>query len=260
MHARARSLTVITSSLVLMAAIWYEGGDTFRHFESSAPSESIGTPAAGSLHHGKRLPAAGANFRAYSRLGVLLGRNSVDDRVRDTVVEAYAAVAQEMPETTYVYGETGWPSGGRFRPHKSHRNGRSVDFILPALNASGRSVPLPCSPLNLFCYGLHFDAEGKCGALRLDLPAMAAHLRALAAAASHHGLRIHVVILDDSLREILLADPSGRGLDGIVAFSTKKPWIKHDQHYHVDFEALSSTTVAVPSLPDEYSPSKAPKR
>jgi len=107
--------------------------------ESPRPSRSIGTPAQGELHDGKRLPSRGENFRAYSDLGALLGRNAVHHKVRDAVLEAYAELARDHADVTFVYGETGWPGGGRFEPHRTHQNGMAVDFFVPVRDRDGRA-------------------------------------------------------------------------------------------------------------------------
>jgi penicillin-insensitive murein DD-endopeptidase len=94
-------------------------------------SMCYGTPEKGRLGHGVQLPPEGKNFQAYSWLGDQIGRTYVHSKVRDVVISSYEALEGSAPETIYVYGETGWPSGGRFRPHKTHQNGLSVDFMVP---------------------------------------------------------------------------------------------------------------------------------
>ena len=49
-----------------------------------------------------------------------------------------------MPDTVYKYTETGFENGGKFRPHKTHQNGLSVDFMTPVKNKNNESVHLPC--------------------------------------------------------------------------------------------------------------------
>lgn len=234
MKLRRWGIRALIAALVIGAVVWF-GNDALRAFESDAPSVSQGTPADGRLEHGKRLPSAGPNFRTYSRLGALLGRNAVHDRVRATVLDAYAALAAE-PATaglTFVYGETGWPSGGRFRPHKTHRNGLSVDFMTPVVDASGRSVPLPTSVFNLWGYREEFDANGRLGDLRIDNEALGRHLLALDRAARANGVRVRRVIYDPALQEALFeAVPELRQF----RFSERRSWVRHDEHYHVDFE------------------------
>jgi penicillin-insensitive murein endopeptidase len=43
------------------------------------------------------------------------------------------------------------------------------------------------------------------------------------------------VIFDNQLQKHLFADPTGRKLVGLMPFSVKKPWVRHDEHYHIDF-------------------------
>lgn len=124
------------------------------HATASGASTCYGTPERGRLESGVALPRGGANFPAYSSVGVMIGRTYVHSVVHDIVVAAYASLATELPSTMYVYGETAWRSGGSFRPHKTHQNGTSVDFMVPVRDASGGSVPLPASPTNTFGYGI----------------------------------------------------------------------------------------------------------
>ncbi len=123
------------------------GNTILMFFESDEPSQSIATPASGSLVNGKRLPTRGNNFVCYSYLGALLGRNSVHHKVRDTVLQTYAQLEEKLPDKKFFYGKTGWPKGGRFRPHKTHQNGLSVDFMVP-VTKDDNSVPLPTSVFN----------------------------------------------------------------------------------------------------------------
>ena len=43
------------------------------------------------------------------------GTLTVHAAVRDATLAAYATLAAARPETVYVYGETGWPRGGRWK-------------------------------------------------------------------------------------------------------------------------------------------------
>ena len=225
-----------------LSLIVFFGNDVLRVMQSRRPSVSHGTPASGSLERGKRLPTAGPNFRAYSRLGALAGRNSVHSAVRGTVLDAYAALAVTKPDVRWVYGETGWPNGGRFAPHQTHQNGLSVDFMVPVRNAIGRSERLPTWPWQKFGYALHFDSTGRgrggARGLEIDFGAVAAHLAALADAATPHGLAVDVVILAPELEQRVLASPEARFLRGRVRFTRRPPWVRHDEHYHVNFRHL----------------------
>ena len=103
----------------------------------AAGSQCFGTVSNGRIENSVRLPAEGPNFDAYSSLGVAAGRTHVHSRVAAVIIAAYSALQTTSPSTAYVYGETGWSSGGRFRPHRTHQNGLSVDFFVPVRDAKG---------------------------------------------------------------------------------------------------------------------------
>ncbi|GGA78205.1 hypothetical protein GCM10011521_15700 [Arenimonas soli] len=233
-RGRKRLLLAAAVLLAWLAALRW-GNEIAIALESDAASISHGTPANGWLEHGKRLPARGENFRAYSALGTLLGRNSVHGDVRAAVLDAYAALADSRPVTRYVYAETGWPSGGRFRPHRTHRNGMAVDFHVPVVDADGNSRWLPSHVLNKWGYGLEFDTEGRLDELLIDFEAIADHLLALEAAARRHDLRIESVIFDPPLHAKLFGTRNGQRLRDRVRFSQRSAWVRHDEHYHVVF-------------------------
>jgi penicillin-insensitive murein endopeptidase len=213
---------------------WF-GNSVFIALESDAPSRSVGTPSWGTLENGKRLPTFGVNFLAYSRICTLLGRNSVHSVIRDVVLEAYTNLEETDPELIFVYGETGWPSGGSFPPHITHKNGLSVDFMVPVRDGHGNSVPLPTSIWTHFGYDLEFDANGSLGDLQIDFEAIAKHLDALHQAASAHGLWIDIVILTPEFLPLLWNTPTGRSLQGKFPFWRKPAKVRHDEHYHINF-------------------------
>lgn len=225
------------TSLLLVAGwtVLRFGNDLAILLESDAVSRSIGSPAAGRLEHGKRLPSRGDNFRVYSDLGALLGRNAVHGRVRDSVLQAYAQIARVRPADRHVYGETGWPGGGPFRPHRTHQNGMAVDFFVPVRDPAGRPAFFPASPFNRFGYGIEFDSQGRWQGWQIDFDALAAHLEALAEAARRAGLRIEVVIFDPALLRRMQSSVPRRDQLHAVRFSQTQPWVRHDEHYHVVF-------------------------
>ena len=220
--------------LLGLGLVIYVGNDALRQLESDAPSESVGQTNSGSVVNGKRLPSRGDGFATYSRLGSFLGRTATHHRVRDAMLDAYAAIHAEHPEVTLIYGETGWPSGGRFRPHRTHQNGLSVDFMVPVLRA-GEPAVLPTHPLNTWGYGVDFDDDGRNGNLTIDFETLAEHLHQLDLAAQANGLAIEVVILAPSLQDELAATERGTDIAQRLRFSRNPSWVRHDDHYHVDF-------------------------
>ena len=115
---------------------------------AGSASESIcyGTPKKGKLKNGVQLPRVGNNYQVFSDLGYSLGRTYVHSRVAEIIQASYSQLETALPNTIFVYGDSGWKSGGRFKPHKTHQNGLSVDFMVPILDPSGKSIPLPSGP------------------------------------------------------------------------------------------------------------------
>ena len=199
-------------------------------------STCYGTTVNGRLENGVALPSKGPNFESYTTMGGILGRTYVHNRVRDVVIGAYKVLESSSPNTVYVFGETGKKYGGPFKPHKTHQNGLSVDFMVPILDPDSRSVPLPASVFNKFGYGIEFDDKGKYGSYRIDFEAMAAHLLALKKEADIAGIGMQRVIYDPGLQPYLFATKNGSLLkENNITFSKKRSWVRHDEHYHVDF-------------------------
>ncbi|MBK9234983.1 MAG: penicillin-insensitive murein endopeptidase [Rhodoferax sp.] len=198
-------------------------------------SRCYGTVSHGRIDGSVKLPGSGPNFTGYSTLGATAGRTHVHSKVAQTIVAAYAAVERIDPTLRYVYGETGWPSGGRFRPHRTHQNGLSVDFFVPVRNAQGQSVAVPTDVTNRLGYDLEFDQDGRYGEYRIDFPAMAEHLYQLHVAAKAQGIGIALVIFDAAYLRRLFATPRGPYLQQNLPFMKGRPWVRHDEHYHVDF-------------------------
>lgn len=198
-------------------------------------SQCYGTVSNGRIEKSVKLPASGSNFSAYSSLAAAAGRTHVHSRVASVIAASYRALHAASPSTVYVYGETGWPSGGRFRPHRTHQNGLSVDFFVPVRDATGVSVPIPTSTLTRFGYDIEFDSTARHGKYSIDFIATAEHLYHLHQAAKAQGVGIALVIFDTQYLPKLFATPRGAYLQQNLPFMKGKPWVRHDEHYHVDF-------------------------
>lgn len=198
-------------------------------------SQCYGSTSHGRLAHGVALDGAGY-AQPYSPLAVAWGRTSVHSSVAAVVAEAYRQLSQRLPEVRYVYGESGWPTGGPFPPHRTHQNGLSVDFFVPVRNRAGASVPLPTQALNRFGYDIEFDRNARYGNLEIDFPALAEHLYELDRAARAAGIGIAQVIFDPAFLPRLYATPRGAYLRQHLYFMPRQAWVRHDEHYHVDFQ------------------------
>lgn len=194
-----------------------------------------GTPSKGSLKNGVALPERGKNFEPFTSLAITLGRTYVHSTVKSVVVSAYQNLSKTFPNKKFMYGETGWEEGGKFAPHRTHKNGTSVDFMVPVLDKQGKSVTLPTSVFNKFGYNIEFDKKWKYEELTIDFEALSAHIYFLNEAADQHQVSIKRVIFDPRLQPILFKTKYGKLLKGKIKFNSKQAWVRHDEHIHVDF-------------------------
>ena len=208
----------------------------FHSLESfSEESVCYGTTANGRLENGVRLPSEGANFVGYSAVARLAGRTYVHSVVKNIIIASYKNLETEQPGKVFKYAETGFKEGGQFKPHKTHRNGLSVDFITPVLDGDGRSVHLPTNLLNRLGYDIEFDSDGVYDSVTIDYEALAAHISLLHKVSKKMGYDLWRVIFDPELQPNLFKTKYGDYLKENIEFSKKRSWVRHDEHYHVDF-------------------------
>ena len=108
--------------------------------------------------------------------------------------------------------------------------------MVPVLDEEGRSVGLPSSILNKWGYDLEFDSKGSLDDLKIDFEAIAEHIYQLHTSAKKSGIGIWRVIFDPTLQPYLHSSPRWPYLKDNVQFSTRRSWVRHDEHYHVDFD------------------------
>ena len=105
-------------------------------------SRALGTPSAGSLQRGVRLPAAGAHFRTWDPIlrrspNRAWRRNATDDLVRTVLRVARRYAAAEPGALPMLIGDMSRPRGGDFGQrygiigHSTHQNGLDVDVYYP---------------------------------------------------------------------------------------------------------------------------------
>ena len=197
-------------------------------------SVCYGTSSHGRLQDGVQLPAAGKNFVAYTALGKQMGRTWLHGDAAQAMLASWQQLEAAAPGITYVYGETGHQAGGPMPPHRTHEAGIAVDFMVPVRDAAGKSVPLPATAGNQFGYGWEFDGAGKAAGLAIDFEALGAHLVQLDRAGKRLKAPISRIIFDPRLMPALFQTRHGAQLRA-MPFMKTRPWIRHDEHYHVDF-------------------------
>jgi len=201
---------------------------------SAQESTCFGTTSNGRLENGVKLPGSGINFKSYGSIPSLAGRTYVHSKVRQIVIDAYKVLEIDQPDKLYKYAETGLKNGGQFKPHKTHRNGLSVDFIVPVIDKKGRSVHLPTHVLNKYGYKIEFDNQGRYESYKIDFEAMRAHIVALHKAAKKTGAGIWRVIFAPELQTYLNKSKYGSYIRDNIQMSKIRSWVRHDEHYHVD--------------------------
>ena len=205
---------------------------------SLAQAESIcyGSRASGRLEKGETLPRSGPNFRSYSDIGWLAGRTFVHSKVNRVVVNGYKALQSIQPQKKFVYGETGWKQGGKFKPHKTHQNGLSVDLMVPVVERkSGFSVYMPTSVFNKWGYDIEFDRNGFYKDISIDFEALAHLIEQIHKAAIDESIGIEQVIFDPLLISKLHSTSQGNFIRKNIKIPNKKSWVRHDEHIHIDF-------------------------
>ncbi len=201
----------------------------------SMESVCYGTPSNGRLIGGVRIERSGTNFGPYSELGIVLGRTYVHSNIKRVITDAYASLARSNPDKFYVYGESGLITGGPIKPHRTHKNGLAVDFMVPVVNADNKSVPLPTSAFNKYGYDIEFNANARYKNYSIDFEAIAEHLYALHGAAKANKVALSRVIFDPVFIPKLYGTKRGKFIRKNIRFMAGKAWIRHDEHYHVDF-------------------------
>ena len=199
-------------------------------------STCFGTTKKGRLENGVKLPGSGKNFTSYGNIPELAGRTFVHSTVRKVVVESYNKLSQSIPTIKFKYAETGFENGGKFRPHKTHQNGLSIDFMVPVLNNNKQSSYFPTNALNKYGYNVHFDSHGKNKKFKIDFESLASHIVALHKAALNNNIDIWRVIFAPDLQDKLYATKLGRYIKENIYIPTKKSWVRHDEHFHIDFK------------------------
>lgn len=101
--------------------------------------------------------------------------------------------------------------------------------------SDARGPRLPTNLSDRLGYAVEFDQEAKYGEYTIDFEAMAEHLYQLDAAAKAAGAGLALVIFDVQYLPRLFGTKRGPYLKENLPLMKGKPWVRHDEHYHVDF-------------------------
>ncbi len=99
-----------------------------------------------------------------------------------------------------------------------------------------QSVYFPSDLSNKCGYGVEFGSNGKYGDYRIDYEAIALHLVQLHKESLKQGINIRRVIFAPEFHTRLYQTSQGKYLQENLIFMKNKAWVRHDEHYHVDFK------------------------
>lgn len=231
-----KKLAFILLGLSLLLSQCKLGNQLFIKFEDHKPSQSFGESYNGYMKNGKRLPSKGNNFEAGSHFLSFFGRNSVHSSLRKNILKSFDTLYKINPEYKFLYGECSWPNGGNFWPHYTHKNGLVVDFMVPVISKKSNKNTYPFTFLfNRWGYAFEFDSIGETSKYRIDFEAMATHLYFLDYYGKKNGFGIKRIIFEPDYLPYLYKGKYGNLIKDKFLIIYKDNWVKHDDHYHVEF-------------------------
>ncbi len=210
---------------------------------NSEKSKSLGTVSNGKLTNGKLLPFYGKNFSYFDKGSYLDGRAYVNGRVLNTILASYKKLEEVAPNRKFKLMESANREGGKLYPHRTHKNGLSVDFMMPLIKDNKPYYKL--DSLGVTHYLLSFNDNGaynKDTAVTVDFNLMAQHILILNEKAKQEGLKVKKVIIKIEYKDELFATEYGKKLKAsgvyVVKGLSKMINALHDEHYHIDFGEL----------------------
>ncbi len=248
------SFVVILISILSAREIFYT---------NNGVSISHGTRSDGSLENAWLVPYSGRNYKYFSFYSYYIMDNAyLNDKVCKALVDAYKTCEATTPGVLFRYMECSDHDGGPVYFHKSHRNGLSVDFMMPKIKNGQPFTSL--DSWGLAHYFLEFDNSGKLTKtypflnfihpylsnivgrnlidedIDIDFESIAKHIIALDDACRKENIEIRKVIMKLELKDEFFKTTTGRKVKirGIPFAQKLPPAVNgmHDDHYHIDFK------------------------
>ena len=205
-------------------------------------SISKGTPSNGVIENAYLIDYKGENFKYFSFIRYYITQNGfVNSKLYNTIIDSYLECEKTCPEIEFKIMECSNHTGGKIILHNTHRNGLSIDFLVPKKKKEKQSTIY--DQIGLAHYLLDFDSNGCLSfnqKVTIDFETMGKHIIALDNAAKRNGLAISKVILKINLKDDFYKTQSGKEVKkrGIY-FARSLPKNvdnMHDDHYHIDFK------------------------
>jgi len=206
-------------------------------------SISVGSVKNGSLKNGTKFSYKGKNYSYFSSTSYfILSRCYVNDRVKNVTVKSYKNLNKIFPKQKWGIMECSRKNGGKMKPHRTHQNGTSIDFMTPMKWVKSNKQFRWKAHLGVWHYLINFDKDGylnKRKKVQIDFDMIAYHILELNKEAKAEGLYIKKVLLKINLKDNLFKSKLGAKLKktGIYFAKYLTPMIDnmHDDHYHIDF-------------------------
>ena len=214
-------------------------------YKNSGISESIGTTGKGSLKNAYQIKYKTNNSRYFSFTSFyLVGTGFVHSKLYQTLLDSYKECETTCLGIKFRTMECSLKKGGKTLIHRTHRNGLSVDFMVPKIKDEKQIKAY--DRIGLWHYLLNFDSTGRLKMnekVSIDFETMGKHIIALDNAARKNGLAISKVILKIDLKDDFYITKSGKEVKrrGIYFARNLSKTIDmvQDDHYHVDFKLVN---------------------
>lgn len=214
--------------------------------QKNGASKSVGKVNNGSLINGDRFDYYGQNYSYFSSGSYhILRRAYVHEKVKTITVNSYKKLSKSHPKQKWGIMECSRPHGGKMKPHRTHQNGTSIDFMTPLKWTNSNKQYRGRAHLGIWHYLLSFDQNGymnKWKRVQIDFNMLAIHILELNKEAKKQGWKIKKVIFKINLKDNLFATVKGKELkkSGIYFAKYLTPMVDnvHDDHYHIDFEPI----------------------
>ncbi len=234
-----KRLLLFCLSISFITIFFFAARELFH--KNNGESVAVGKVHDGHLQNGYLMPFRGENFKYFSFISYYLMDNAyVHSKVYKTVLDSYEDLSLKYPDQKFQIMECSGKNGGKLKLHNTHRNGLSIDFLVPK---KGKGYQY--NNIGLLHYLLEFDEDGKLEKnkkIEIDFQMMAEHILSLQNAGASYGVRIKKVILKINLKDDLWNSASGKKLkqSGIYFAKNLNKSIDdmHDDHYHIDFEIM----------------------
>jgi penicillin-insensitive murein endopeptidase len=230
-------------SIVLIVIITFSCAPQIFH-NNTGISTSKGTPGNGSIDNAYLIDYKLNNSKYFRLISYyFLGIGYMHSKLYQTLKDAYKECESTCPGIKFKYMEGCSRKGGKQLFHRTHRNGLSIDFMVPKIK-NGKQYRF-YDHIGLWHYLLEFDSDGKLflnKKVSIDFETMAKQIIALDNAARKNGLKVKKVILKINLKDDFFSTKHGKEVKrrGIY-FARYLPDLvdkMHDDHYHIDFEEL----------------------